>query len=150
MCSAAASKARSMRRRHADGALREARFADQAAAREVQEAGFSQRECASRLADLANNLSVGRTQLENAELERALRGDEFAQIDERSIDATLQQTLDNKRAREQVLATCRDAQEVLGARLRGAGGAAHADRTALAPARDRLAETAGSGSRRLH
>ena len=124
----------------ADGALREARFADQAAARELQEAGFSQRECASRLADLASNLSVGRTQLENAELERALRGDEFAQIDERSIDATLQQTLDNRRAREQVLATCRDAQEVLGARLRDLEALRMQTEQALAPARDRLAD----------
>ncbi|MCQ9379492.1 chromosome segregation protein SMC [Methyloversatilis sp. XJ19-49] len=124
----------------ADGTLREARFADQAAAREVQEAGFSQRECASRLTDLANNLSVARTQLENAELECALRRDEFAQIDERSIDATLQQTLDARRAREQVLATCRDTQEGLAAQLRDLDAQRAQSEQRLAPARERLAE----------
>jgi chromosome segregation protein len=124
----------------ADGALREARFAEQAAARELQEAGFSQRECASRLADLASNLSVARTQLENAELELALRRDEQAQIDERSIDATLQQTLDARRAREQVLATCRDAQEVLAAQLRELEAQRSGAEQRLAPARERLAD----------
>jgi chromosome segregation protein len=123
-----------------DGALREARFADQAAAREVQEAGFSQRECASRLTDLANNLAIARTQLENGELELALRRDEFAQIDERAIDATLQQTLDRRREREQVLATCRDAQEVLATQLRELESQRARTDGLLAPARERLAE----------
>ncbi len=126
--------------KNADSQLREARFADQAAARELQEANFSQRECASRLTDLANNLAMAKTQLENAELERALRSDEFAQIDEGSIDSRLQQVLDNRRAREQVLATCRDAQEVLAAQLRELESQRANTEHLLAPARERLAE----------
>ncbi|WP_018410661.1 chromosome segregation protein SMC [Methyloversatilis thermotolerans] len=126
--------------KNADMQLREARFADQTAARELQEANFSQRECASRLADLSGNLDMARSQLANAELEHALRRDEFAQIDEASIDGRLQQVLDNRRAREQVLATCRDAQEVLAAQLRELESQRAQTEQQLAPARDRLAE----------
>jgi chromosome segregation protein len=127
--------------KNADNALREARFAEQTAAREVQEAGFSQRECASRLTELANNLAMARTQLESTGLELALRRDEYAQIDERALDAALQQALDSKRAREQVLATCRDAQEELAAQLRALEAQRTQTEQLVAPARDRLAET---------
>ncbi len=104
--------------REREQALREARALEQAAAREMQEADFSARECAGKLDDIARNQQLAAEQLERIRAETELRRGELDATDEtRSADA-LQLALGLRASREAALAARRDALEGAAARLK--------------------------------
>ena len=95
--------------REREHAVREARALEQSAARELQEARFSERECAGKLEDIARNQQLAGEQLERIVAEIATRGAELdATEDHRSAEA-LQEALALRGRREAALAARRDA-----------------------------------------
>jgi len=126
--------------READGLLREARHQEQAAARALQEAKFSGRECDSKLADIQANLDIAVREAARAGGDLAARREERAGIDESVIDEQLQAALVTRREREQVLATCRDALEAAAARLKGLDEQRLRTEQLLAPLRDKIGD----------
>ncbi len=126
--------------READERLREARALETRLAREAQEAGFSERECATKLDDLARTRQLAASQLERIAHEREADELERATIDETSVAAQLQTALELRAARDGLLASRRDA-------LEGAAAAMHELETArtqteqsLGPLRDAVSD----------
>ena len=97
--------------READNRLRETRALEAQLAREAQEAGFSERECATRLDDLARTLQLAGSQLERVAREREADELERATIDETSIEVQLQSALELRGTRDNLLTSRRDALE---------------------------------------
>ena len=97
--------------READDRLREARALETQLAREAQEAGFSERECATKLDDLARTRQLAASQLERIAHEREADELERATLDETSIEVQLQSALDLRGTRDGLLASRRDALE---------------------------------------
>lgn len=126
--------------READNALREARFQDQAAARELQEAQFSGRECAAKLADIRSNLDMALGQQRRLETDIEVRQGERDGIDESVIDAQLAQALALRSQRERVLAGCRDEVEQIATQLKSLDEQRLAGEQRLTPLRSRLTE----------
>ncbi|NLF54366.1 MAG: chromosome segregation protein SMC [Thauera phenolivorans] len=95
--------------REREQTLRELRTVEQGAARELQEARFSARECAGKLEDIERNQQLAAEQLARIAAERDSRHTEIeASADERSRDA-LHAALELRNTREAALAACRDA-----------------------------------------
>ncbi|MFT3758340.1 chromosome segregation protein SMC [Thauera sp.] len=126
--------------RERERAVQEARALEQAAARELQEAKFSERECAGKLDDIGRNLQLAAEQFERAVAETQTRTAELeATDDSRSADA-LQTALGLRSSREAALAACRDALEDAAARLRQAEETRLRTEQEAAPLRNRVAE----------
>ncbi len=126
--------------REREQALQEARALEQAAVRELQEAKFSERECAGKLDDIGRNLQLAAEQFERAVAETQTRAAELeATDDSRSFDA-LQSALTLRSSREAALAACRDALEDAAARLRQAEETRLRTEQEAAPMRNRVAE----------
>ena len=104
--------------READDRLREARALESQLAREAQEAGFSERECATKLDDLARTIQLAASQLERVAREREQDELERATLDEGSIEMQLQSALELRTTREVLLTARRDALEAASAALR--------------------------------
>jgi chromosome segregation protein len=126
--------------REREQALREARALEQAAARELQEAKFSERECAGKLDDIGRNLQLAAEQLERIVAETETRGAELdATDDSRSFEA-LQSALGLRVSREAALAARRDALEDAAARLKQTEEMRLRVEQEAAPIRNRVAE----------
>ncbi|NMG71450.1 chromosome segregation protein SMC [Azoarcus communis] len=126
--------------REREQSLRELRALEQACARELQEARFSERECAGKLDDIARNLQLAIEQLERIETERRAREQELEATDEgRSHDA-LQTALGLRASRETALAARRDALEQITASLRQTEELRMRTEQEAVPIRNRVAE----------
>ncbi|HQR04691.1 MAG: chromosome segregation protein SMC [Proteobacteria bacterium] len=104
--------------RDAEARLRETRALEQQLAREAQEAGFSERECLSRLDDIAHNLETARAQLERVVSEAEAAREELAGMSDAVLHDQLQSALENRQGREGLLAERRNAMESMGTELR--------------------------------
>ena len=104
--------------RERDSALRDLRALEQSLARELQEARFSERECAGKLEDNIRNLQLAGEQLEKIVSERSAREAEIEATDDSRCRESLQMALDARGGREAALASCRDALEQAVAALR--------------------------------
>jgi chromosome segregation protein len=123
-----------------DNLLRETRALEQATARELQEARFSERECTGKLDDLARNLQLAAEQRERIAVETAQRTQELEATDgARSRDA-LQAALALRERREAALTARREALEEAAARLKNTEELRLRTEQGAAPARARVAE----------
>nr|HRM71280.1 chromosome segregation protein SMC [Thauera phenylacetica] len=86
--------------REREHAVREARALEQSAARELQEAKFSERECAGKLEDIARNQQLAGEQLERIVAELATRSAELDATDDHRSAGALQQALALRGRRE--------------------------------------------------
>ncbi len=126
--------------RERDQALRDARMLEQAALRDVQESGFSERECATKLEDIARNRQLAAEQLERMLSEIELRRGELDAVDDARSDEALQSALGLRGRRESVLAQCRDELEAANALLRHSEESRIATERAAEPVRSKVAE----------
>ncbi|WP_230976159.1 chromosome segregation protein SMC [Pseudothauera nasutitermitis] len=123
-----------------DQALRNTRALEQATARELQEARFSERECAGKLEDLDRNLQLAAEQLERALGERLARAQELEATETGRSEEALQEALALRASRESALAARRDALEQANARLRQSEESRLRTEQEAAPLRDKVAE----------
>jgi chromosome segregation protein len=104
--------------RQRDASLREARALETQLAREAQEAGFSERECLSKLEDNARALTTAISQLERIAAETATARTEVAGISDAVLQEQLHSALDGRQARESTLAERRNVLECAATELR--------------------------------
>jgi chromosome segregation protein len=104
--------------RQHEAALREARALESQLAREAQEAGFSERECRSKLDDNARAATMAQSQLERIATERAAAQAEIAGISDTVLQEQLQSALEAKQGKESALTERRNALEAAAAELR--------------------------------
>ncbi len=104
--------------RQKDQALREVRALEQQLSREAQEAGFSERECLSKLDDNARNSETARAQLERIVEELEHSREEMAGISDDVLMDQLQSSLMAKQEREGLLAERRNSLEAAATELR--------------------------------
>jgi chromosome segregation protein len=123
-----------------DAALREARSLEQAAARDLQEARFSERECVAKLEEVARLGELAHTQLTRIEEERGSNEAQLEALDEARVAAELEGALEARAAREAQLVRRRDAVEGAAARLRELDELRLKTEHVLAPLRGRLHE----------
>ncbi|MCX8087392.1 MAG: chromosome segregation protein SMC [Rhodocyclaceae bacterium] len=128
------------RQRACDTALREARALEHQLAREAQEAGFSEKECRTRLADNARAAETAKTQLSQIDEERAAAKAELAAISDASLQEALQTALEARSQQESALAARREALETAAAKLRAADEERLKIEQNLGPARERINE----------
>ncbi|AVZ79171.1 chromosome segregation protein SMC [Zoogloeaceae bacteirum Par-f-2] len=123
-----------------DQALRNTRALEQATARELQEARFSERECSGKLEDIARNLQLAAEQLERIRAEAELRRRELDAIDLCRSQSALQEALALRTGREAALGARRDAQEEAAARLKQLEEMRLRTEQETAPVREQVAE----------
>jgi chromosome segregation protein len=104
--------------RQKDVALREARALEIQLGREAQEAGFSERECLSKLEDNARAAATAISQLQRIEGETAAARTEVAGISDTVLQEQLHAALDAKHGKESVLAERRNVLETAATELR--------------------------------
>jgi hypothetical protein len=109
---------RSSVHRQKDVALREARALEIQLGREAQEAGFSERECLSKLEDNARAAATATSQLQRIEGETAAARTEVAGISDTVLQEQLHAALDARQGKESALAERRNALESAAAELR--------------------------------
>ncbi|MHB1372828.1 MAG: coiled-coil domain-containing protein, partial [Thauera sp.] len=126
--------------REREQALREARALEQAAVRELQEARFSERECAGKLDDIVRNQQLAAEQLERIHAELGTRQTELDATDDSRSHEALQTALGLRASREAALAARRDALELANAALRQAEELRLRTEHEAAPVRARVAE----------
>ena len=124
--------------READVALREARAMEQQLSREAQEAGFSERECLSKLEDNGRAMETARSQLERVVSEMESAREELASISDDVLMSQLQSSLNAKQEREGLMAERRNALETAAAELRGMDETRLKLEQGLAPLRDKI------------
>lgn len=120
--------------------LRELRALEQTGSRELQEARFSERECATKLDDIERNLQLAHEQRERIVLETVERRAELDAVDLERSAAALQQALQVRTERELALAACRDRLEEVAARLRESEQLRQHTEQQAVPVRQRVAE----------
>ena len=101
-----------------DAALREARALEIQLGREAQEAGFSERECLSKLEDNARAASTATSQLHRIEAETQAARTEVAGISDTVLQEQLHAALDAKQGKESALAERRNVLETAAGELR--------------------------------
>jgi len=124
--------------RSRDAALREARALEHQLAREAQEAGFSERECLSKLEDNARAAETARTQLERVATETEAARTEVATISDAVLQEQLQSALGSRQGREDLLAERRNVLEAAAGELRLLDEQRMRLEQGLQPARDRI------------
>jgi chromosome segregation protein len=127
-------------RNDAELALARGRERTRAAERAAQEAGFAERSCRDRIAELSRRREGIEAQVAQQQALVAQVADERRQIDWTPIEASLQAQLVTRSAAEQALAAARDSQESLGAQMREADEARLGIDQRLDPARARIEE----------
>ncbi|MFC5770558.1 chromosome segregation protein SMC [Thauera sinica] len=120
--------------------LRELRALEQAAGRDLQEARFSERECAGKLDDIGRNLQLAAEQIERIAAERTARHGELEATDDARSREALQTALGLRTSRESALAARRDALEQAAATLRQTEEMRLRTEQEAAPIRNRVAE----------
>ncbi|MDP2808625.1 MAG: chromosome segregation protein SMC [Rhodocyclaceae bacterium] len=124
--------------RRNDTALREARAIEHQLAREAQEAGFSERECISKLADNARAGETAKAQMDRVAGDADAARAELAGISDSVLQEQLQSALNAKQGREGLLAERRNALEAAAAELRAQDEQRLKLEQGLQPARDRI------------
>ena len=121
-------------------ALRDEREQVNAVERELREAQFSQRECRSKIEEIANNRALAKKQIDRIveELARCEENAEAMQAED--LEPKLQEALDHRVAREQALAAARDALETAALTLRGLEEQRMKIEQSLEPLRERTGE----------
>jgi len=123
-----------------ESSLRETRALDQALSRDLQEARHSERECASKLDDIARNRALAGEQLERIAEELTERREALLEIDEVSVAAALQDALALRETRETALAASRNNLESVNGLLRGLEEDRQRTEHAAAPQRERVGD----------
>jgi chromosome segregation protein len=123
-----------------DQALRQLRAAEQAAGRELQEARFSERECAAKLEEIERARGVASDQLARIAAETANQGEESQAMNEPELEQQLQAALEQRQQREASLAACRSAVEEASTALRALEEGRLKTEQGLGPLRDRIAD----------
>jgi chromosome segregation protein len=121
-----------------DTQLREARALEHQLAREAQEAGFSERECRSKLEDNARAAETARNQLERVMAETTAATADLAGISDDVLQEQLQSALDSRSGREGLLSERRNALEGAAAGLRALEEQRMRLEQGLQPARDKI------------
>ena len=124
--------------RQRDTQLREARALEHQLAREAQEAGFSERECLSKLEDNARAAETARGQLEQVAEDQATAQAELASISDAVLQEQLHSALDARQGREGLLAERRNVLETAAAELRTLDEQRLRLEQGLQPARDKI------------
>jgi chromosome segregation protein len=124
--------------RQKDTALREARALEHQLSREAQEAGFSERECRSKLEDNARAAETARVQLERVVGDTEVATTELAAISDAVLQEQLQSALDSRTGREGLLAERRNALETAAGDLRALEEQRLKLEQGLQPARDKI------------
>ncbi|MBI5785048.1 MAG: chromosome segregation protein SMC [Rhodocyclales bacterium] len=124
--------------RQKDTGLREARALEHQLAREAQEAGFSERECRSKLEDNARAAETARTQLERVTGDTAAATTELAGISDAVLQDQLQSALDSRSGREGLLGERRNLLETAAGELRMLEEQRLKLEQGLQPARDKI------------
>ena len=106
----------------------------------AQEAGFAERACGERLAELARRREALQTQSAQQQTLLDQLSGERGQIDREPLETALQAQLAARAAAEQVLAAARDRQESLSTEMRGADEARLDASQKLDPARAKIDE----------
>ncbi len=127
-------------RDHAVSTLDHGRERLRLAERSAQEAGFAERSCRDRLAELERRREGLIAQAAQQRSLLAQLGSERAAIDWTPVEAALQAQLATRGESEQALAAARDRQEALGSELRVAEEARLAAEHKLEPARAKILE----------
>jgi len=122
------------------GALEEHRDGVQRAAREVQEAAFSERECLSKINEVERSIEVVSEQLAEGETDRAQTEADLARLEDERFRLALQEALGVRVEREQRLAVARAGQDEAGERLRAADEERIGCEQKLPPLRERTGE----------
>jgi len=107
-------------------------------AREAQEAGFSERECLSKLEDNARAADTARVQLAQVAEDTTAAQTELAGISDSVLQEQLQSALTGKQGREGLLAERRNALETAAGELRGLDERRLKLEQGLQPARDKI------------
>ncbi|MDQ5904186.1 MAG: chromosome segregation protein [Pseudomonadota bacterium] len=123
-----------------DRALRDEREQVAVAERELREAQFSQRECATKLEEISTGRDLARQQLVRVAEDLARCEDSAGSLDPEEIVPKLQEALEQRVIREQALAAMRDALEAATAGLRGLEEDRLKIEQGLNPLRDRIGE----------
>ena len=126
--------------RSRDTALREVRALEHQLAREAQDAGFSEKECHSKLADNARAAQTAHSQLEQAAADRAATSQDLAAISDAVIQEQLQAALAQRGAQESALAERRNALEGAAGQLRAVDEERLKLEQGLQPAREKINE----------
>jgi chromosome segregation protein len=126
--------------RERDSALRELRALEQSLARELQEARFSERECAGKLEDNVRNLQLADEQLGRIVGESKDCKAQIEASDDGNCHEALQTALDMRGSRETALACRRDALEQAVGTLRGIEELRLSTEHRAAPLRARVAD----------
>ncbi|GAB4172705.1 MAG: chromosome segregation protein SMC [Rhodocyclaceae bacterium] len=126
--------------RAAEIALRDAQAAEQAAARELQEALFSERECAGKIEDIERARGLAQRELAHAGEELAQVSADLAAIDEAAGQSQLEQALEQRRASEEELAGARRRLDEAAAALRQIEEQRLKTEQGIAPLREKLAD----------
>jgi chromosome segregation protein len=124
--------------RQKDTGLREARALEHQMAREAQEAGFSERECRSKLEDNARAAETARTQLERVSGDTEAATTELAGISDVVLHEQLQSALDSRSGREGLLGERRNFLETAAGELRTLEEQRLKLEQGLQPARDKI------------
>jgi chromosome segregation protein len=111
-----------------------------AAERTAQEAGFAERSCQERLAELARRREALGSQIAQQQDLLAQLAGERKEIDWTPVEAALQTQLAARAVAEQALAAARETQEAIATALRGAEEARLAADQTLEPARAKIDE----------
>jgi chromosome segregation protein len=124
--------------RRTDTGLREARALEHQLAREAQEAGFSERECRSKLEDNARAAETARVQLERVTGDTGAATTELAGISDAVPQEQLQSALDSRSGREGLLGERRNLLETAAGELRMLEEQRLKLEQGLQPARDKI------------
>ncbi|MDP3037480.1 MAG: chromosome segregation protein SMC, partial [Rhodocyclaceae bacterium] len=109
-------------------------------AREAQDAGFSEKECHSKLADNARAAATAQSQLEQAATDRAATQQDLAAISDAVIQEQLQAALAQRGTQESALAERRNALEGAASQLRAVDEERLKLEQGLQPAREKINE----------
>ena len=124
--------------RQKDMALRDARTVEIQLGREVQEAGFSERECLSKLDDNRRAAATAGSQLQRIKSETVAARTEVAGISDTVLQEQLHAALDARGIKESALAERRNVLETMAADLRGLDEQRLRLEQGLSPLRDRI------------
>jgi chromosome segregation protein len=124
--------------RQKDMALRDARAVETQLGREVQEAGFSERECLSKLDDNGRAAATASSQLQRIDAETAAARTEVSGISDTVLQEQLHAALDARGLKESALAERRNVLEAAAGELRNLDEQRLRLEQGLTPLRDRI------------
>jgi len=126
--------------RQRDMALRDARAVETQLGRELQEAGFSERECLSKLDDNGRAAATASSQLQRIDAETAAARTEVAGISDAVLQEQLHAALDARGIKESALAERRNVLEAAAGELRNLDEQRLRLEQGLTPLRDKISD----------